>query len=345
MNKQTTDDARFLELLERWLSGAFNRADERELHVLTETDAFRREAWEGFSALPETEHAVHLADIRRRLYAKRPARRVPLGAWLSAAAALVLVAAAIYFWPKTDPKDPTPAAQTAENTTPDTSGDIAAAPNPSEARSVSPSEGPAAPAQRSERSAKAAPPPEQDDLAAADMVKDEEKLADEAPAATREIGASAPGRMQQAQPTQAQDVASGVPAVNTAADKSPAAESAKPAAPATPFPMKKKADSVFPSDLPKAVATSPAAGPSGGWDAFREFLRRNARLPEAARNNNVSGSVRLQFSVGPDGKPANVQVLQKLGYGCDEEAERLVRLYDWAPPGAAPVVVEVPFRR
>jgi len=348
MNRHTTDDARFLELLERWLTGAFDRTDERELYALTEADAFRREAWEGFSALPETEHEAYMARIRKRLMAQKPARRIPLGAWMSAAAALVFVAAAIYFWPKPDSEEPAPVAQTTETTTPPPP-DIAAtsdvADPPAASRPAAPVETPTALLRRSEQSG---PTPSQsgsDDFAAMDADKAEEKISGDAPVIARETDAALSERMRQTQPAQPQGIASGAPAANSASKKSSDTESAKPAAPVSTVPMKKKADSVSDSDLPKAVLPASAAEPNGGWEIFHDYLRRHARLPEAARNNNVSGSVRLQFIVGPDGKPVNVQFLRKLGYGCEEEAERLVRLFDWAPSGAAPVVVDVPFRR
>jgi len=350
MNRHTTDDARFLYLLERWLNGAFDRADERELHALTETDPFRQEAWEGFSALPESDHAAQLHQIRRRLQAKRSSRRVPFSVWMSAAAALALVVAAVYFWPKAGHKDLVQTTQPVENAPTDIQDDLAAAPDPGEAPGATATRPTAPPQEPSARRSEQSGPvpeyrqPEQDDFAA-DMANEEEKPADESTATAGEPEAARSKEVvRQAPPAQPQGTA-GVPAFNTASDKVAATEAAKPAAPATTAPMKKKADSAFASEPPKPLLSSPAATPNGGWDNFQDFLRRNARLPEAARNNNVSGSVRLQFTVGPDGKPANVQFLQKLGFGCDEEAERLVRSFDWAPPGNAPVVVVVPFRR
>jgi periplasmic protein TonB len=127
------------------------------------------------------------------------------------------------------------------------------------------------------------------------------------------------------------------------ADKMAATEVAKPAAPAGN--ARKKQDSALAKEMAKPAATAPAAAePAGGWENFRAFASSNTRLPEAARDNNIGGTVRLLFAVGPDGKPADVQVLQALGYGCDEEAVRLVRLLEWSPVGAQ-AVVEVSFGR
>ncbi|MEQ1746486.1 MAG: hypothetical protein ABMA02_13735, partial [Saprospiraceae bacterium] len=124
MNHPHTDDARFLELLERWLTGAFDRADERELHALAEADDFRREAWAGLSALPEAEHGMHLARLRQRFQGKKNARRVvPFGIWASAAA-LLLVAVALYFWPESPVREQQPIAQSTDKTASETDQDM-----------------------------------------------------------------------------------------------------------------------------------------------------------------------------------------------------------------------------
>ena len=346
MNKQTTDDARFLELLERWLNGAFDRADERELHALSEKDAFRREAWEGFSALPETEHEANLARVRRFLQNKNRSRRVPLGAWMAAAAALALVVAAIWFWPHTIPvSDTAPVAQSVEKPTtetsdpgPSTNGIAAAEPAPETSASGPAPGGATAPPIRT-KSAPDAPRPDAEALA---DVMDEAADQSKVPASAGQGAGLARPEAKSVQ--QEADAVTPSPATAPVFERAAARETAKPAVTEPTALPSKKADSAL-QDIARTMGGTPPSGPAGGWDNFREYLRRNARLPDAARNNNVSGSVRLQFTVGSDGKPARVQFLQKLGYGCEEEAERLVRQFDWAPPGNTPVLVEVPFRR
>ena len=103
------DDARFLELLDRWLTGAFTRADERELQALAAADPFRREAWEGFASLPETEHAALLERLRARLQPQRR-KRVPLGIWLAAAATLALLFFVVLFLPRPEVENAAPLA-------------------------------------------------------------------------------------------------------------------------------------------------------------------------------------------------------------------------------------------
>ncbi|MBL7807867.1 MAG: hypothetical protein JNN28_08645, partial [Saprospiraceae bacterium] len=86
------NDKRLLELLERWQSGDFTRADEQELQSLTDSDEFRRETAEGYMSVPEANHAQHLASLRQRLQAgSGTARKLYLPQMLAAAAAIGVV--------------------------------------------------------------------------------------------------------------------------------------------------------------------------------------------------------------------------------------------------------------
>ena len=67
------------------------------------------------------------------------------------------------------------------------------------------------------------------------------------------------------------------------------------------------------------------AEPSGGKDAFEDYLEKSLKYPEQALENGVEGRVTIEFTVGTDGHLAGFQVLKGLGYGCDDEAIRLVR--------------------
>ena len=64
----------------------------------------------------------------------------------------------------------------------------------------------------------------------------------------------------------------------------------------------------------------------GGNTAMNEFITQNLQYPVQALENNITGSVHLQYVVTDDGIVESVQVLKGLGYGCDEEAVRLVKL-------------------
>ncbi len=101
MNTPLRDsDKRFAALLERWASGTFTRSNEAELHRLLADDAFRREAWSGFSALPAEEHMAVLERLKQRLtlLSARRRRRWATRLWAAAAAVFLLLAGTLYWW-------------------------------------------------------------------------------------------------------------------------------------------------------------------------------------------------------------------------------------------------------
>lgn len=64
----------------------------------------------------------------------------------------------------------------------------------------------------------------------------------------------------------------------------------------------------------------------GGNSAMGEFLRKNLKYPPQAASAGIQGRVFISFVVGSDGKIENVQTLKGIGFGCDEEAERVIKL-------------------
>ncbi|MFC0185010.1 outer membrane transport energization protein TonB [Pseudarcicella hirudinis] len=70
----------------------------------------------------------------------------------------------------------------------------------------------------------------------------------------------------------------------------------------------------------------------GGNAAFGKFLSKNLKYPSAAQRANVSGRVYVQFVVNTDGSIQDVQVLKSVGFGCDEEAVRVIKTVPkWTP--------------
>jgi periplasmic protein TonB len=72
---------------------------------------------------------------------------------------------------------------------------------------------------------------------------------------------------------------------------------------------------------------------AGGMNALIRFLQKNLRYPSPAANAGVGGKVYMQFVVGQDGAIRNVDVLKGIGFGCDEEAQRVVKLMPYWSPG------------
>ncbi|MCB9034963.1 MAG: energy transducer TonB [Chitinophagales bacterium] len=69
----------------------------------------------------------------------------------------------------------------------------------------------------------------------------------------------------------------------------------------------------------------------GGKQAFQQFLKENLKYPKAALENKIEGHVLVAYSVDFNGKVTSAKVLKGIGYGCDEEALRVVLLLQFAP--------------
>jgi protein TonB len=64
----------------------------------------------------------------------------------------------------------------------------------------------------------------------------------------------------------------------------------------------------------------------GGQKALNEFIKSNLKYPEEALNNKIEGTVTVNYDVDIFGKVTSVKVKHGIGYGCDEEACRIVSL-------------------
>lgn len=356
------DDARFLDLLRRWQSGDFTRSDEHELKALTDSDDFRREAMEGFMSLPDADHDSNLLALRKkvRLRSAPQPDTVVIFRIGAAAAVLALLIAAIWVFPRWSADKTAPIA----SNQPESAG-TAVAPRPvprseeTESNRVAdvptappavtpvPERSSSAPGNQNKSIAGTAPVP-------ADKVADNQIETEKPPVAVT----PAPASTNPASIPVLEDKAAGSFSA-TEQDEVQAAEAiaTKDLSNAKKAPSKaRKNDSVWhKTDVkPDMEAEKKEAReamqpqisePSGGWDAFNEYLRQNARLTPEARNNNISGTVRLQFSVNGNGEPQNFITLRSLGYGCDEEAVRLIKNWDWVPGKIPLVTVEVRFVR
>jgi len=70
----------------------------------------------------------------------------------------------------------------------------------------------------------------------------------------------------------------------------------------------------------------------GGDDARLYYLRTHVRYPEAALKEFIQGVVMVVFVVELDGSLTHIDVTNKLGGGCDEEAIRVTReMPKWEP--------------
>lgn len=62
----------------------------------------------------------------------------------------------------------------------------------------------------------------------------------------------------------------------------------------------------------------------GGADSLNHYLKQHLTYPEAARLAKITGKVMVKFVVERDGQITNTELAWSLGYGCDEEALRVV---------------------
>ena len=70
----------------------------------------------------------------------------------------------------------------------------------------------------------------------------------------------------------------------------------------------------------------------GGTAKLVDYLQKNIKYPQMARESGIQGRVFVNFVVEPDGHVSNVKIMRSLGGGCDEEAMRVVKaMPKWKP--------------
>ncbi len=72
---------------------------------------------------------------------------------------------------------------------------------------------------------------------------------------------------------------------------------------------------------------------SGGQGAIETYIVNNLTYPEEAIDNNIEGTINVQFGIDENGNVSNVKVIgNKLGYGLDEEAVKVIsNMPKWTP--------------
>ncbi|HVA97291.1 MAG TPA: energy transducer TonB [Bacteroidia bacterium] len=87
----------------------------------------------------------------------------------------------------------------------------------------------------------------------------------------------------------------------------------------------------------------------GGIGAALQFIFENIHYPDEALKNKISGTVYVDFRINRDGTVSDVVVRHGLGYGCDEEAIRVIKMMKgWqtaereSVPFSLPVIFNLP---
>ncbi len=64
----------------------------------------------------------------------------------------------------------------------------------------------------------------------------------------------------------------------------------------------------------------------GGTNEMVNFIGKNLKYPEQAVKANIIGKVIVKIIIDKDGGVNSVSFLKGIGFGCDEEVERIVKL-------------------
>jgi TonB family protein len=62
----------------------------------------------------------------------------------------------------------------------------------------------------------------------------------------------------------------------------------------------------------------------GGKEEFQKYILDNLNYPPSAAEHNIQGTVYLSANVDDEGNVTGIRVDKGIGYGCDEEAVRLI---------------------
>ncbi len=81
--------------------------------------------------------------------------------------------------------------------------------------------------------------------------------------------------------------------------------------------------------------------PKDGYEGLYKFLSKEIKYPKPAIRNNAKGKVFVEFVINKKGEPSNLRVTRGIGYGCDEEAIRVISLTKWSPGKQRGVPVNV----
>ena len=95
-------------------------------------------------------------------------------------------------------------------------------------------------------------------------------------------------------------------------------------------PVEVEEEEVVEQEIFQIVEEMPAF--PGGEAKLMEYVAKNIKYPQIARETGIQGRVFVGFVVEPDGSVSNVKVLRGIGGGCDEEAVRVVKsMPKWKP--------------
>jgi len=70
----------------------------------------------------------------------------------------------------------------------------------------------------------------------------------------------------------------------------------------------------------------------GGKVAMDTLIKQSLVYPKKALEEKIEGSVYVRYEIDYKGKVKGTKVLSSLGYGCDEEACRIIKMFQFEVP-------------
>lgn len=71
---------------------------------------------------------------------------------------------------------------------------------------------------------------------------------------------------------------------------------------------------------------------NGGEEELYKFISTNLNYPTLAKENGIEGRIITRILVEKDGSITHIEIFKKLGFGCDEEAVRIIKqMPNWTP--------------
>ena len=65
---------------------------------------------------------------------------------------------------------------------------------------------------------------------------------------------------------------------------------------------------------------------------MRDLIGKELQYPPEALEAKIEGTVFLRYNIDHKGKVTSSKILSSLGYGCDEEAQRIVKKFNFEVP-------------
>lgn len=92
-------------------------------------------------------------------------------------------------------------------------------------------------------------------------------------------------------------------------------------------------DSTIKSDSNKVIINDERPIFPGGDRKLIRYIEKNTKYPKEALKNNIEGKVYVSFIIEKDGSVSTATIVSGLGYGCDDEALRVISSLPKFTPG------------